>query len=783
MSIHHYDQEPFNPDWDRAVLAYWREADPDQRQQILRSLVAAGDTMHRSWEEVGPIILGFLKNWMKFEDLARVIPALAKAPIAVAKPMLDAFLFHFDPGVRRAAAWAWVNHHEHPAAPAELLADDRQEVVLQHLIRSRGSGLEAGKNPAGLTSDERAALETLTCWAPFGYQEMNLLVEADCYLPAARQAVIRYVEAEAVEIAGVPQRVYCCNSGLMFLSRGPEGEAVAQGLSWCRAGRSWLGPALLGLAGVAGQEELEPMAEADNDDDQRMALRGLAVGPSDQGERVLRGWLGSSDPLEREEGIKAMALRSAWDPAAFAALLAMSTRYLVRDPEYGIGDDSGPFDFFPALCWSGNGPFWTKDWAELDDLELHFLPREYFETDCPGVPRRELLFYRAALGLAAHADPWVSECATMLLAARSPDRPWWRSFWETQLHSGRGYARGIASSWLVKAEGIEVLEPHRAQILSAPGLDLPFVIKATPASPARAAWLQDFLAHPSLAVRLKAVMAFRDELDGEVLAGQTHWVREALASVELVGFTAHVLAWVPVPGLAQDLRAALDRATSEETKIYLAYTLKASPDLEAHDLLLTLVDRPEGFLRSLLPKLVEGIGGDWAVQALSDLLDHPQPPNGTGAALGRMGTPASLAALLAHMNVAAGVRAQVAEGLGRHPAEEGWAALKTLLEDPVFRVRRAAIRSLAYSKRPEVRDLLMAKVLDWSPRIRQAAAWVLCRLPGETVLEMVRIGRRLHPEPWPPAFFPELNDRFPKAEAYRVAELLVRHVHHHAGLP
>jgi len=783
MHPHQQGYEPFNPGWDRAVLAFWPEAAPEQRRQILSTL-AAGDMGSLDWEVVGPVVLSSIKTWLKAEDLARVIPALAKAPIAVAKPMLDAFLFHFDSAVRMAAAGAWVNHHEHPAEPGDLLADDRQEVVLQHLLRSRGSGLEADKNHPGLAPKERAALEGLTCWFPFGDQQMNLLMEAECYLPAARQAVIRYVEAEAVEVAGVPRHVYGCNSGLLFLSRGPEGEAVAQGLAWCRAGRSWFGPALLGLAGVAGLEELERMAKADDAGDRQMGLRGLAIGRSERGEVILRGWLDSPDRLEREEGIKALALRSAWDPGAFAALLAMSTRNLHRDPEYGICDEQRvPWDWWQAMCWSGNGPFWTLEWAELQGLEQHFLPRECFEPDCSGVPRREVIFFRAALGLAAHGDPWVSECATMLLAARSPDTPWWRDYWGRQLETGPGYARGIASSWLAKAEGIEGLEPHRAQILSIANLNLPFAIKATPASAAKAAWLQDFLVHPNLAVRLKTLMAFRDELDAKVLAGQTQWVREALTSVELLGFAAHVLAWVPVPGLALDLHAALNRATSEETKVYMAYSLKASPDLEAHDLLLSLADRPEGYLRSLLPELVEGIGGDWAVQALAELLDHAGPPRGTGAALGRMGTPASLAALLAHVDAGPGVRAQVAEGLGRRPADEGWAPLMTLLEDSVIRVRRAAIRSLAYSQRPEVKGLLMAMVLDWSPRIRQAAAWTLCRLPGETALEMVRIARRLHPEPWPEIGFSEPFDRFPRTEAQCAAEFLVRHVHRHAGLP
>jgi hypothetical protein len=499
---------------------------------------------------------------------------------------------------------------------------------------------------------------------------------------------------------------------------------------------------------------------------------------------VLRSWLASPDRLEREEGIKALALRSAWDPAAFAALMAMSTRNLRRDPEDGICDEQRvPWDWWQAMCWSGNGPFWTTEWAERNDLEQHLLGRVCFEPDCPGVPRREVVFYRAALGLAAHGDPWVSDCAAILLAARSPDTQWWRGYWVRQLETGPGYARGIAASWLAKAEGIECLEPHRAQILSAPGLGLPFAIKATPGSPARETWLHDFLVHPGLAVRLKALMAFRDELDGEVLAGQTQWIRSALASDELLGFVAHVLAWVPVPGLALDIAAALDRAPTDEAKVYLAHALKANPDQEAHDLLLTLADRPEGYLRSLLPELVEGIGGDWSAQALAELLDHARPPCGTGAALGRMGTPASLAALLAHLNAAPGVRAQVAEGLGRHPAGETWPALKALLEDPVVRVRRAAIRSLAYCKRPEVRGLLMALTVDWSPRIRQAAAWALCRLPGDTALEMVRIVRRVHPVPWPEIGFSEPYDRFPRTEAHRAADLLVRHVHHHAGLP
>jgi len=148
-----------------------------------------------------------------------------------------------------------------------------------------------------------------------------------------------------------------------------------------------------------------------------------------------------------------------------------------------------------------------------------------------------------------------------------------------------------------------------------------------------------------------------------------------------------------------------------------------------------------------------------------------------------MATAASLAALLSHMDASPAVRAQVAEGLGRHRADESWAALMTLIGDPVIRVRRASIGSLAYSSRPEVRGMLMAKVLDWSPRIRQAAAWTLCRLPGDAALEMVRIARRLHPEPWPAVQFSEPFDRFPNSEAHRVAELIVRHVHHHAGLP
>ena len=780
MSIHHFDQEPFNPAWDRAVLAYWREADPEQRRQILRSLVAAGDMTNRNWEEVGPIILGSIKTWLKFETLAQIIPALAKAPMAVVQPMLDAFLFHFDPAIRKAAGWAWVNHEEQTTVQDILLADPRGEVGLQALLRSTSS--RQGK--VGLTTEEQDCLERLTCFEPFSYKEMALLADAETYLPAARKAVIRYMESEGLDTEGMPIAPHFVNSGLQFLARSPEDEPVAQGLAWCRAGRSWVGPALLGLARQAGQEELERMAKADDACDRQMGLRGLAIGPSAQGEVILRGWLASPDRLEHKEGIKALALRSAWDPAAFAALMAMSTRNFHRDPEDGICDEQRvPLDCWQALCWSGNGPFWTTGWAERNDLEQHLLGRVCFEPDCPGVPRREFMFYRAALGLAAHGDAWAAECAAMLLAARSPDTPWWRDYWGNQLRSGREYARGIAASWLVKAMGIECLDPHQAQILSAPGLGLPFAIKATPGSPARETWLHDFLVHPSLAVRLKALMAFRDELDGEVLAGQTQWVRSALASDELVGFAAHVLAWVPVPGLALDIAATLDRAPTDEAKVYLAHALQANPDQEAHDLLLTLADRPEGYLRSLLPKLVEGIGGDWSAQALADLLDHPRLPHGTGAALGRLGTPASLAALLAHMDAGPGERAQVAEGLGRHPDDEGWAALMTLLEDPVTRVRRAAIRSLAYSKRTEVKALLMALTVDWNPRIRQAAAWTICRLPGDTALEMVRIVRRVHPEPWAEIGFSEPFDRFPRTEAQRAAQFLVRHVHHHAGLP
>ena len=106
-----------------------------------------------------------------------------------------------------------------------------------------------------------------------------------------------------------------------------------------------------------------------------------------------------------------------------------------------------------------------------------------------------------------------------------------------------------------------------------------------------------------------------------------------------------------------------------------------------------------------------------------------------------------------------------------------------LLEDPAIRVRRAAIRSLAYSQRPEVKGLLMAMVLDWSPRIRQVAAWTFCRLPRDTALDVVRIVRRIHPEPWPEIGFSEPFDRFPRTEAHHAAELVVRHVHRNAGLP
>jgi HEAT repeat protein len=148
-----------------------------------------------------------------------------------------------------------------------------------------------------------------------------------------------------------------------------------------------------------------------------------------------------------------------------------------------------------------------------------------------------------------------------------------------------------------------------------------------------------------------------------------------------------------------------------------------------------------------------------------------------------MSSAASLGVLLSKMGAAPEIRIQVAEGLGRHSGEAAWPALMALLADPMLRVRRAAIMGLAYSRQPEGVDLLQQFTRHPNPRIRQAAAWALCRHPGRNTITLVRLLRRIHPEPWPKTPWSEVVHKRHKPEAQRAAEFPVRYVHLQVGLP
>jgi len=781
MTSYAQDNEPFNQGWSGACLDYWDEASPQHRSAILHTLVHQGDSMYASWDERGAIILDALET-MAGKDLALAVRAVSRAPLNLARPRLDVYLAHDDPAVRRAAACAWVNHDERPTTFEALLGDPREEVVLQAFVRHQTHWLDTGGPSRLMTEEERSFLGRISCFEPMTYAELNLLQEAGSYLPAARNAVIHNLESGFENKAEIPYMPYAVNGGLRFLSWGPSDQNVAQGLRWCTGGWTWLGPALLGMAGSQGLVELERMARAEDEGTSQMGHRGLAMGPSPKGEAILRSWLAAPEREQRVNGIQALALRSAWDPAAFGALLSISIQGLRKDPVEGICDDKGPWDFWPALCWSNNGPFWGEGSADLDHLEDHLLPRKCFDTDCHDNPRREAVFFQAALGLAAHGKPWAEECATRLLAECAPDTPWWLDYWARLLSADQEGVRASAALWLAWKGHFKFLEPIRDQLRSREFRDLPRLILGAPPSPAWDSWKQGLLAHPDLLVRLRAIQCFHHALDGSALASQAPWVREALRRPEHLGYAGHVLRLVPIPGLAQDLFSAIPLAT-DDAKEKLTHALRTSPDLEGRELLLAIPDLPEGSGGCLIAELVKDIGGDWGAQALGRLLDHPRPPRTVGACLGQMGSAASLEVLFSKIGAAKEIRIHVAEGLGRHPAEAAWPALMSLLEDPVPRVRRAAIRGLAHSRHPEVGGLLQQLTRHPDPRMRQAAVWALCRLPGETALTMVRIIRRVHPEPWPEVPRPEVIQRQGKSEAQQAAEYIVRHVHFHVGLP
>lgn len=739
--------EPFNPGWGEAARSLWGDASRDQRRRILQDL-----SPHENWATGGPMILDAL-TWLTGPDLARTLRALAGAPAAVARPLVDGFLQHPDPAVRHAAAYAWVRNQE---APAELLADPREEVAFQHLVHQY-------LRPEFDWTPERAArLSTLNCFEPMGPDELGLFQEAGFYPAAARPAVVRYLEAAFRAPDRVPHGPFGIHRGLHFLSRGSAVESVQLGLAWCERGLTWLGPALLGLCGAAGRAELDRFLR--NPERRALGVRGLAIGPDPDGEERLRGWLASPDLPDRHEAAQALLLRASWDPAAFGALLAKAT----LDQKEATGQ---PYDaWWQALCWSHNGPF-SADFGPADrDGGAWFLPRDRFPADCPGARAREAMFYRAALGLAAHGTPELADAMLSLLGEISPDTEAWASFWSGQLETGGAGTRATAARWLAWRDRFERLAPHRERILAGDCRHLPALLASEPSG----SWRAALLGHPDLQVRLEALAAFRPDLDGPALEAQVPWLRAALESPAHRPAAARTLASEGFPGLTGSLCSALADCTDPAMAGDLLSALLASPGAGAHDQLMAVLERPAAALRRFLPELLERLGGERAEGILDDLLRHPLPPQGAGACLGRLGTPRSLQILAACRDRAPACRAQAAAGLSIHPDPRAWAACLPLLQDPHPRVRRAAILSLARCRREEAEAVLWACAASEDLSVCLPALWALCRRPGVPARTLVRLIRELHPDPWPGIPIAEGVERPGKDEARHAAEFLVR---------